>query len=100
MASPDHSPPPRPRSVPADARWDPKDPGFEWVVGAVDGDGRRHGGYRSWNRDGLLRGTCDYDHGIVHGKNINLHPDGSVASEADWIAGTIMDSVFFRSDVP
>ncbi len=100
MGSPDNSPPARPASVPADARWDPTDPGFEWVVGPVDAEGRRHGKYRSWNRAGVMHGECDYDHGKVHGKNINFHPDGAVASEADWVNGLIMDSAFFRSDAP
>jgi hypothetical protein len=100
MASPDNSSPPRPASVPAEARWDPKEPGFEWVVGDVDSDGRRHGHYRSWTRGGVLHGECGYDHGRVHGVNINFHPDGTPASEADWVDGVIMDSVFFRSDAP
>ena len=100
MGNPDNSPPDRPRSVPADARWDPKDPGFEWVVGPVDKDGRRHGVYRSWNRDGVLHGECSYEHGKLHGNNINFHPDGTIASEAQWVHGLVMDSVFFRSDAP
>jgi hypothetical protein len=100
MASPDNSAPPRPASVPAEARWDPKEPGFEWVTGAIDAEGRRHGLHRSWTRDGRLHGECSYDHGRVHGKNINFHPDGTVASEATWVNGLIMDSVFYRSDAP
>ena len=35
MARPDNSVPPRPTGVPADARWDPKEPGFEWVQGEL-----------------------------------------------------------------
>ena len=30
MGSPENSAPPRPRTVPEEARWDPKDAGFEW----------------------------------------------------------------------
>lgn len=100
MASPDNSPPPRPRSVPDDARWDPKEPGFEWVRGALDDDGRRHGPQRSWNRDGALHGECTYDHGKVHGTDLNFHPDGTISSKAEWVHGVIMDSVFFRSEAP
>jgi len=100
MGSPENSPPDRPRTVPDDARWDPKDPGFEWVAGGLDAEGRRHGKYRSWTRDGVLHGESSYLHGKVHGKNLNYHPDGSVASEADWVMGLILDSVFFRSDAP
>jgi len=100
MGKPENSSPPRPLTVPADARWDPKDPGFEWVLGGVDDEGRRHGAYRSWTRDGVLHGECSYAHGKVHGKNTNFHPDGTVASAADWQNGLIMDSVFFRSDAP
>jgi hypothetical protein len=70
------------------------------VVGDVDGDGRRHGTYRSWTREGVLHGESNYAHGKVHGKNINFHPDGTVASEADWVMGLILDSVFYRSDAP
>jgi hypothetical protein len=100
MGSPDNSAPPRPQAVPIEARWDPKDAGFEWVLGGVDADGRRHGTYRSWTRDGVLHGECSYDHGKVHGTNRNFHPDGTIASEATWVSGVIMDSAFFRSDAP
>ena len=100
MGNPENSPPARPGTVPEAARWDPKDPGFEWVLGTVDGDGRRHGAYRSWTRDGRLHGESHYVHGKVHGKNINYHPDGTVASEADWVMGVILDSVFYRCDTP
>jgi len=100
MGSPENSAPPRPRSVPPEARWDPKDPGFEWVLGACDAEGRRHGAYRTWTRDGVLHGESHYEHGKVDGTNRNFHPDGTVASEAAWVAGVIMDSAFFRSDAP
>lgn len=100
MGNPDNSPPARPATVPEDARWDPKDPGFEWIVGSVDPEGRRHGLYRSWTRDGRLHGECSYDHGKVHGKNINFHPDGTIASEAEWVNGTIMNSAFYRCAMP
>ena len=100
MGNPENSPPARPRTVPEEARWDPKDPGFEWVLGALDDEGRRHGAYRSWTREGRLHGECSYAHGKVDGKNVNYHPDGTVASEAEWVNGLIMDSSFFRSDAP
>jgi hypothetical protein len=100
MARPDNSVPPRPAAVPPEARWDPKEPGFEWVHGDVDADGRRHGAFKSWTRDGTLHGESHYDHGRVHGKNVNFHPDGTIASEADWVAGLIMDSAFHRSAAP
>ncbi|CAN5506453.1 hypothetical protein BH11MYX1_BH11MYX1_18670 [soil metagenome] len=100
MASPDNSVPPRPSNVPATVRWDPKEPGFEWVDGELDAESRRHGAFRSWTREGVLHGQVHYDHGRVHGKNINLHPDGTIASEADWVSGVIMDSVFHRSAQP
>lgn len=100
MGNPDNSPPARPSTVPEDARWDPKDPGFEWIVGGVDAEGRRHGLYRSWTRDGRLHGECSYEHGKVHGKNINFHPDGTIASEAEWSHGTIMNSAFHRCASP
>lgn len=100
MASPDNSVPPRPTNVPADARWDPKEPGFEWVHGELDAESLRHGAFRSWTRAGVLHGESHYDHGRVHGKSINFHPDGTIASEADWVGGVIMDSVFHRSAQP
>lgn len=100
MGNPENSPPARPEGVPEEARWDPKDPGFEWVLGGLDEEGRRHGPYRSWTRDGRLHGESNYVHGKVHGKNINFHPDGTIASEADWVMGVILDSVFYRSDAP
>ena len=86
--------------MPAEARWDPRHAGFEWSVGAVDAEGRRHGTYRSWTRDGVLHGECDYRHGRVHGTNVQFHPDGTVASEADWANGVVMNSVFHRSAAP
>ncbi len=100
MGSPDNSAPPRPRSVPPEARWDPKDAGFEWVKGEVDSDGRRHGFYQCWTRDGRLHGECTYDGGKVHGATKSFHPDGTVASEATWVQGVIMNSAFFRSEQP
>ena len=100
MAKPENSAPPRPPAVPAAARFEPAEPGFEWVVGALDAEGRRHGTYRSWTRTGVLHGECRYDHGHVHGKNINFHPDGTIASEAEWVDGVVMDSAFYRSDGP
>jgi antitoxin component YwqK of YwqJK toxin-antitoxin module len=100
MGNPENSPPARPRGVSDEARWDPKDPGFEWIAGGVDDEGRRHGPYRSWTREGVLHGESNYVHGKVHGKNLNFHPDGTVASEADWVMGLILDSVFYRSDSP
>jgi hypothetical protein len=99
MAAPENTAPPRPSSVPADARWDHAQAGFEWSTGIVDGEGRRHGRYCSWTRTGHLHGECDYDHGRVHGKNVTYHPDGTIASEADWQHGVIMDSVFHRCAV-
>lgn len=100
MGSPDNSAPPRPPGVPVEARWDPKDAGFEWVLGGVDADGKRHGTYRSWTRHGVLHGECSYEHGKVHGTNRNFHPDGTIASEAAWAFGVIMDSAFFRCSAP
>lgn len=100
MGNPENSPPARPDEVPPEARWDPRDAGFEWVLGALDAEGRRHGMYRCWTRDGRLHGECNYVHGKVHGKNVNFHPDGTVASEADWVMGVILDSAFYRSDAP
>jgi hypothetical protein len=100
MAAPDNTPPRRPTSVPVDARWDHAAAGFEWSHGDLDSDARRHGSYRSWTRAGALHGECEYDHGVVHGKNITYHPDGTVASEADWVRGVIMDSVFHRCGGP
>jgi len=100
MAQPDNMPIARPRGLPADARWDPKDAGFEWVLGPVDSEGKRHGPYRFWNRDGVLHGDSTYEHGKVQGKNLNYHPDGSLASEGEWIDDLCRDCVFYRSDKP
>jgi antitoxin component YwqK of YwqJK toxin-antitoxin module len=100
MASPANMPMPRPSSVPAEARWDPKDVGFEWVVGVLDDAGERHGHYKSWNRDGLLHGECDYVHGKLVGKNINYHPDGTVSSVGDYADGVCRDCLFYRSEHP
>src|SRR5262249_37072956 len=99
-ASPANMPMPRPASVPADARWDPKDVGFEWVVGAVDADGKRHGHYKFWNRDGVLHGESDYVDGKLLGKNINYHPDGAVSSAGEYVDGTCRDCLFYKSDHP
>ena len=101
VGSPDNSSPPRPPTVPPDARWDPgKHPGFEWKQGGVDEHGRKHGVYRSWTRDGVLHAESQYDHGELHGANKNFHPDGTVSSEASWVRGVIMDSVYYRSEHP
>lgn len=97
---PDNSVPARPAAVPADARWDPKEPGFEWVQGGTDAEGRRHGAFRSWTRAGLLHGESHYVHGRMHGKHRAYHPDGTIAAESDWVDGVIMDSAFHRSAQP
>lgn len=97
MGFPANSPPARPDSVPAEARWEPRDPGFEWLLGGFDRAARRHGAYRLWTRDGVLHGECTYEHDLVHGVYTTFHPDGSIASQADWDRGVLLDSVFFRS---
>ncbi len=98
MAKPDNLLPPRPPSVPAEARWDSKT--LTWMAGPVDEDGRRHGVYRSWTRDGVLHGECAYERGRVHGASISFHPDGTIASEAEWQSDVVMNSVFHRSAAP
>jgi len=101
MGNPENTSPPRPGSVPAEARWEPgKHPGFEWKLGKIDDAGRKHGLYRSWTRDGVLHAETMYEHGELHGTNKNFHPDGTVSSEAQWVRGVIMDSIYFRSDHP
>jgi hypothetical protein len=100
MTSPTNTPRKRPRSLPADARWDPDLPGFEWQQGALDAEGRRHGAYRSWDGDGVLHGACWYEHGKLHGANTTYHADGSVASVGEWVDGTCMDAVYYRCDAP
>ena len=101
MGSPENLSPPRPPTVPGGARWEPgKQPGFEWKLGAIDADGKKHGIYRSWTREGVLHAESTYLHNELHGKNLNFHPDGTVASEADWVHGVIMDSVYYRSEHP
>jgi hypothetical protein len=77
----DSEPATRPAGLPDDARWDPgKTPGFEWKQGSLDADGKRHGLYRSWTRDGVLHAETSWEHGKRHGPNKNFHPDGSVSS--------------------
>jgi hypothetical protein len=100
MTSPSNTPRHRPRSLPADARWEPEHPGFEWQQGALDAEGRRHGAYRSWNADGVLHGACWYEHGVLHGANTSYHPDGSVSSVGEWVDGTCMNAVYYRCDGP
>ncbi|MBN2492961.1 MAG: hypothetical protein JXR96_00115 [Deltaproteobacteria bacterium] len=96
----DASSPPRPDSVPEQARWDPdpSDPGFEWVLGEVDQDGERHGRYKFWNREGVLHGTCTYVHGKIEGVNENYHPDGSISSRGEWRDGVLYDCDYFRAE--
>jgi hypothetical protein len=100
MASPENSPLPRPASIPTDARWDPRQAGFEWVHGALDDTGEKHGPYRSWTKDGVLHGASTYEHGKLHGTNTNYHPDGSVSSEGAWRAGVLYDCTYFKCQAP
>lgn len=100
MSSPSNTPRRRPGSLPPDARWDPEHPGFEWRQGGFDAEGQRHGAYRSWTADGVLHGSCWYEHGALHGANTHYHPDGSVASVGEWVSGTCMDAVYHRCDGP
>lgn len=100
MGSPGNSQPARPASVPSQARWDPREVGFEWVIGALDERGRRHGPYRSWTQRGVLHGECEYRHGKLHGRRVTFHPDHTIASEATCVDGVVMDTAFFRCAVP
>ena len=98
MSSPANTPRRRPAGLPADARWEPALPGFE--QGALDAEGRRHGPYRSWSAEGVLHRACGYEHGVLHGASTTYHPDGSLASEVEWSAGTRMSAVHHRCDGP
>lgn len=100
MTTPGNTPRLRPESLPADARWEPDAAGGGWHQGGLDADGRRHGAYRSWTAAGVLRGASWYDHGKRHGEARLFHPDGSVASVSEWVAGTCMDVTHYRSERP
>jgi len=100
MGSPDNTDLPRPPTVPAEARWDVEHVGYEWLAGALDDDGKKHGLYRSWTKDGVLHGECTYVHGTLHGSNKNFHPDGSLSSDGDWRDGVLLDCVYHRGATP
>jgi hypothetical protein len=97
MAQPDNSLPPRPASVPSDARWQPD---YDWMHGALDEEGRAHGVHRSWTRDGVLHAEVTYEHGAQHGAHRTFHADGTLAHEATWARGVMMDSQCYRSEQP
>lgn len=88
----------RPASVPEEARWDPSDPGFEWIVGQLDQEDKRHGFYRMWTVKGQLHGETDYVHGEIHGKNINFHPDGTKYSEGIYLDGVMTQVDHYRCE--
>ncbi len=89
--------PPRPESVPDDARYEPEFAGYEWVQGELDAEGRRHGPCLEWNEEGLLHGKCTYVHGKLHGLNENYHPDGKLASAGQWREGVAYDCDYFEN---
>jgi hypothetical protein len=89
--------PPRPASVPADARYQADSPGFEWIAGPLDDAGEKHGVYLSWTKEGVLHGECTYVHGKLHGENKNFHPDGTNASIGHWREGTLYDCVYYKA---
>lgn len=91
---PGNTPPPRPRAVPDDARWDAD--AFEWTRGADDDAGRRHGRHAMWTRGGRLRGERGFAHGEPDGVAIAYHPDGTVASETTWARGVAQERVLHR----
>lgn len=67
----------RPARIPEDATWDAAQE--EWLVGAVDEQGRRHGSTRSYRTDGSFAGDQQFNHGILHGSYKRLHPSGRLA---------------------
>lgn len=97
MGVPANLSPDRPAAVPAEGRWEPRD---GWLVGELDERHERHGAYRMWTRDGVLHAECTFDHGSLHGMHTTYHPDGTIASQADWVRGEMQNSVFFRSAAP
>lgn len=92
--------PPRPPSVPSSARWEPSYPGFEWVEGAQDQNGKKHGAHRYWNVEGHLHAESLYQHGQLDGEDLLYHPDGTLAKKDTWKDGVLLETRLYRSENP
>jgi len=79
--------PVRPKSVPADAWWEPSD--NEWVLGPKDDDGELHGEVSYWRPDGTLCCRCDHEHGQAHGQSQRFHESGERSQMCSFVRGEL-----------
>jgi hypothetical protein len=84
----------RPSNVPAAATffedWD------EWALGETV-DGRKQGPWKCWRPDGTFVEDSHFVDDKLHGRKVRYHDDGSVASEADYLEGTMRRVVNYRT---
>ena len=85
MAKPEA--PPRPASVPPDARWVEED--REWESGGLSRAGKKHGQFRYWRADGTLCNECVLREGKPHGPFKRFHESGEVSQEGRYVDGEL-----------
>jgi len=78
--------PPRPASVPPEARYDEGE--RQWIAGAFDEAFARTGHWRRWSVEGVLREEEDLDAGVRHGTWRRYRAeDGALEAEAEHVRG-------------
>jgi hypothetical protein len=87
-----------PADVPEAAIWNAADDC--WEHGALDERGCKQGPWRSWRADGTLLGEGAFVDHDLHGANRRYHPDGSLASEGQWVRGVMRAVRFFATPGP
>jgi len=88
----------RPAGVPSAATWHAV--AEHWEHGTRDDQGCRQGAFQYWRADGTKLCETEFREDEPDGMNRRFHPDGSVASEGTWRAGTLYDTVHFASQGP
>jgi antitoxin component YwqK of YwqJK toxin-antitoxin module len=77
--------PPRPASLPADARYDWSDE--HWIVSQCSARGEAEGVWRRWSKDGVLREHQEFSAGRLHGAWRRFDEHGTPIEEGGWTDG-------------
>ena len=79
--------PPRPSSVPAEARWVVADK--EWELGNLTDDGKKDGPFRYFRADGSMCNECQMLAGGPHGEFLRFHESGEISQKGSFHEGQL-----------
>ncbi|MCP3143805.1 HEAT repeat domain-containing protein [Pyxidicoccus xibeiensis] len=91
------SAPARPSSVPPTAEYLPET--NQWGDGPRF-EGKRHGRWRFWRKDGSLQEESDYQQDVEQGRSVRYHPDGSRSVEQRVEGGRAVELTLYLTDKP